>query len=68
MYDESTGQVQVESKKHLKSRGGHSPDKADCVMMFHYLDNRIFGEQAKRRSKWKKVDTSPPRKLTFMGV
>jgi len=67
-YDESSGKVKVESKKDLKRRGGHSPDKADCVMMFHFLENKIFNEHAKRRASWRVTDMAPEPQISWRGI
>jgi len=67
-YDDSSGVVIIESKKSLKKRSEHSPDMGDCVMMFHFFENRIFNEQAKRRAMWREDKTTPEPQISWRGI
>lgn len=53
--DTTKGAVKIESKKDMRTRGLHSPNKADALALTYYYDNLIYKSMGKLTEKSKKA-------------
>lgn len=51
---ESDGRIKVESKKDMKARGLHSPDRADSLMMTYFMGENAFRHSVREQGKYNK--------------